>query len=131
MVQVDPIKPTLKAPGTQRLKPYYGEPPSNFAFKFNLRHYNEGEEEEEEEKPAPPPSKSHKKKAAAAAAAAAPPSSKSHKKGTAAAGAGKGGVGGGAAPGHKPVGPSRYNSPRRRMPFNSRYARYEGSKCVG
>jgi hypothetical protein len=38
-VQVDPIKPTLKAPGTKRLKLYYDEPPSNFGFKCNLRHY--------------------------------------------------------------------------------------------
>jgi len=39
-VQVDPIKATLKAPGTQRLKLQYDEPLSNFAFKFNLRRYN-------------------------------------------------------------------------------------------
>jgi len=39
-VQVDPMKPTLKAPGTKRLKLQYGEPLSNFAFKFNLRRYN-------------------------------------------------------------------------------------------
>jgi len=38
-VQVDPIKPTLKAPGTKRLKLKYDEPLSNFAFNFNLRHY--------------------------------------------------------------------------------------------
>jgi hypothetical protein len=40
-VQVDPIKPTLKAPGTTRLKVKYDERLSNFAFKFNLRRYNE------------------------------------------------------------------------------------------
>jgi len=40
-VQVDPVKPTLKAPGTKRLKPKYDEPLSKFAFKFNLRRYNE------------------------------------------------------------------------------------------
>jgi hypothetical protein len=39
-VQVDPIKPTLKAPGTKRLKLDYDEPLSEFAFKFNLRRYN-------------------------------------------------------------------------------------------
>ncbi len=39
-VQVDPIKPTLKAPGTKRLKLEYDEPLSNFAFKFNLRRYS-------------------------------------------------------------------------------------------
>ena len=39
-VQVDPIKPTLKPPGTDRLKLKYDEPPSNFAFKFNLRRYS-------------------------------------------------------------------------------------------
>jgi hypothetical protein len=38
-VQVDPIKITLKAPGTKRLKLQYYEPPSNFAFNFNLRSY--------------------------------------------------------------------------------------------
>ena len=36
---VDPIKPTLKPPGTKRLKPDYDEPVSNFAFKFDLRRY--------------------------------------------------------------------------------------------
>ena len=34
-VQVDPMKPKLKPPGTKRLKLQYDEPPSNFAFKFN------------------------------------------------------------------------------------------------
>ena len=38
-VQVDPIKPTLKAPGIKRLKLYYDEPLSNLAFKINLRRY--------------------------------------------------------------------------------------------
>ena len=38
-MQVDPIKPTLKAPGTERLKLKCDEPLSNFAFKFNLRRY--------------------------------------------------------------------------------------------
>jgi hypothetical protein len=38
-VQVDPIKPTLKAPGTKRLKVRYEEPLSKFALKFNLRLY--------------------------------------------------------------------------------------------
>ena len=36
-VQVDPIKPTLKAPGTKRLKLKYDEPLSKIAFEFNLR----------------------------------------------------------------------------------------------
>jgi len=40
-VQVDPIKPTLNAPGTKRLKLKYNGPPSKFAFKFNLRCYNQ------------------------------------------------------------------------------------------
>ena len=31
--------PVLKAPMVQRLKLKYDEPPSNFAFKFNLRRY--------------------------------------------------------------------------------------------
>ena len=38
-VQVDPIKPKLKAPGTKRLKLKRDEPLSNFAFKINLRRY--------------------------------------------------------------------------------------------
>jgi hypothetical protein len=36
-VQVDPIKPTLKAPGIECLKLQYDKPLSKFAFKFNLR----------------------------------------------------------------------------------------------
>ena len=40
-MQVDPVKPTLKAPGTKRLKLKYDEPLSNFAFKFNVRRYAE------------------------------------------------------------------------------------------
>ena len=39
-MQVDSIKPTLKAPGIKRLKLKYDEPLSNFAFKFNLRRYS-------------------------------------------------------------------------------------------
>ena len=39
-VQVDPIKPTLKAPGTKRLKLKHDKVLSSFAFKFNLRRYN-------------------------------------------------------------------------------------------
>jgi len=39
-VQVDPIKPTLKAPGIERLKLKYEELLSNFGFKFNLRRYS-------------------------------------------------------------------------------------------
>jgi hypothetical protein len=38
-VQVDPIKPKLKPPGTKRLKLQYDEPLSKYAFKFNLRRY--------------------------------------------------------------------------------------------
>jgi len=36
-VQVDPIRPTLKAPGIKLLKVKYDKPLSIFAFKFNLR----------------------------------------------------------------------------------------------
>jgi len=36
------MKPTLKPPGTERLKLKYDEAPSTFAFKFNLRRYNLG-----------------------------------------------------------------------------------------
>jgi len=39
-VQVDPIKPTLKAPGTKRLKVQYDEPLLTFAINFSLRRYN-------------------------------------------------------------------------------------------
>jgi hypothetical protein len=39
-VQVEPIKPMLKASGTRRLKMIYDDPLSNFAFKFNLHHYS-------------------------------------------------------------------------------------------
>jgi hypothetical protein len=38
-VQVDPVKPTLKAPGSKRLKLKHDEPLSNFAFKISLRRY--------------------------------------------------------------------------------------------
>jgi len=41
-VQVDLIKPTLRAPGTKRLKLQYDGPLSSFAFKFNLRRYTTG-----------------------------------------------------------------------------------------
>ena len=45
-MQVDPIKPTLKAtlkaPGIQHLKLKCDEPLSNFAFSFNLRCYIKG-----------------------------------------------------------------------------------------
>jgi len=40
-VQVDPIKPTLKAPGSERLKVEQEKLLSNFAFKFNLRLYTQ------------------------------------------------------------------------------------------
>jgi hypothetical protein len=38
-VQVDPSKPTLKAPETKRLKLQCDGPLSDFAFNFNLRRY--------------------------------------------------------------------------------------------
>jgi hypothetical protein len=38
-VQVDPIKPTLKAPGTKRLNLTYSKLLSSLAFKFKLRRY--------------------------------------------------------------------------------------------
>jgi hypothetical protein len=41
-VQVDPIKPTLKAPGTKRLKLEHRNPLSTFAFKCNLHRYKQG-----------------------------------------------------------------------------------------
>ena len=39
-VQVEPIKPTLKAPGSKRLKLEHEKTLSNFAFKLNLRRYS-------------------------------------------------------------------------------------------
>ena len=39
-VQVDPIKPTLKPPGTERLKLKCDSQLSTFAFKFNSRRYS-------------------------------------------------------------------------------------------
>jgi len=39
-VQIDPIKPKLKPPGTKRLKLNCDELLSTSAFKFNLRRYN-------------------------------------------------------------------------------------------
>jgi hypothetical protein len=38
-VQIDPMKPTLKAPGAKRLKLKYDDPLSNFPFIFNLRRH--------------------------------------------------------------------------------------------
>jgi len=40
-VQVDPMNPTLKAPGSERLKLKCDDLLSNFAFNFNLRRYSE------------------------------------------------------------------------------------------
>jgi hypothetical protein len=45
-VQVAPMKPKSKPPGTKRLKLKHDEPLSNFAFKFDMRRYSVG---------APPP----------------------------------------------------------------------------
>ena len=42
-MQVDPIKPTLKHLELCVLKLKVDGPPSNFAFKFNLHHYIEGQ----------------------------------------------------------------------------------------
>jgi hypothetical protein len=41
-VQVEPIKPTLKAPGTNLVTLNHDEPLSTFAFDFNLRRYSMG-----------------------------------------------------------------------------------------
>ena len=40
-MQVDPINPTLKPPGTKRLNLEHGKLLSKFAFNFNLRRYIE------------------------------------------------------------------------------------------
>jgi len=39
VVQVGPIKPTLKSPGTKRLKLEFDKLLSSFDFSFNLRRY--------------------------------------------------------------------------------------------
>jgi hypothetical protein len=41
-VQVDPMKPKLRPPGTKRLKLECDVPLSRFAFIFNLHHYTVG-----------------------------------------------------------------------------------------
>jgi hypothetical protein len=41
-VQLDPIQPTLKAPGIKLLNLKFDKPLSNFAFKFKLRRFVEG-----------------------------------------------------------------------------------------
>jgi len=41
-VQVEPMKPMLKTPGSIDLKLTYDGPRSNFAFNFNLRRYTAG-----------------------------------------------------------------------------------------
>ena len=53
-MQVDPVKPKLKAPGTKRLKPKFDRSLLNFAFKFNLRRYSEVVTKVEPEAAAPP-----------------------------------------------------------------------------
>ena len=42
-MQVVPMKPKLKASGSKRLKLKSDTLPSNFAFNFNLRRFNEGQ----------------------------------------------------------------------------------------
>ena len=41
-MRVDPMKPTLKAPGSKRLKLESEIVLSNFTFNISLRRYNEG-----------------------------------------------------------------------------------------
>ena len=41
-LQVEPMQPVLKAPGTMLFKLRYDEALSNFALDFNLRHYIKG-----------------------------------------------------------------------------------------
>jgi hypothetical protein len=49
-VQVDPIKPKLKPPGTTPLKLQYDEPLSSFAFEFNLRRCTKAKKAKEKER---------------------------------------------------------------------------------
>ncbi len=46
-VQVEPMKPMLKAPGTKRLKLKYDGPLSFCALKMNLRRYNTDSEKDD------------------------------------------------------------------------------------
>ena len=46
-MQVDPMQPTLKAPGTNRLTLKGDEPLSTFAFKFNSRRCSQEDLEEQ------------------------------------------------------------------------------------
>ena len=49
-MQIDPIKPTPRAPGIKLLELKYGQPLSKIAFKFNLRRYiKEGDAAMEED----------------------------------------------------------------------------------
>ena len=49
-MQVDPIKPTLKLPGTNRLKVKDDKLLSNFGFKFDMRCYFKDEQRAEAKK---------------------------------------------------------------------------------
>ena len=60
-MQVHPIEPTLKTPGTERLKLENEQLLSNFAFNFNLRRFTEDDYDDEDD---------------AAAAGAQPPAKK-------------------------------------------------------
>ena len=51
-MQVDPIKPMLKAPGTRRFKLHYVKLHSDYAFKCYLRRYNKVLDELIESQPA-------------------------------------------------------------------------------
>jgi len=53
-VQVGPMRPTLKAPGTKCLKLQYDVPLSNFAFEYDLRRYSECVGDGISAKPYPP-----------------------------------------------------------------------------
>jgi len=56
-VQVDPVNPTLKAPGTKRLKLKCDEPLSKITFKFHLCRYAEAVDKYAAlANPPPPPS---------------------------------------------------------------------------
>ena len=49
-MQVDTIRPTLKAPGAKRLKLIYDASLATFAFKFQLRRYNQVERRPQDSK---------------------------------------------------------------------------------
>jgi len=106
-VQVDPRKPTLKAPGTSRLKLKYYELLSSFDLNFNLRRYTEAAAAASDEWEVKALALSEQKDAALAAAQAALAEVQASSAATAAAAAAA-----------REAGPGKRCSPRRMMTFD-------------